>query len=518
MRKLESLKQTHTELQAERDGHVASLREAEAAREQAQEEASVLKRDLESLQSEHATLQESSAKLQQLKETAESAAQAATLRLERLESELSALQECTVGLTGESGTDSREMVARLLSRVGALEAAVAESESKRRALHNALVELKGNIRVFCRVRPSTGGAGSGSVACAADGAGVRVADDAGREHEFRFDRVFRPDASQAAVYAEVSDLVQSALDGYKVCLFSYGQTGAGKTHTMQGTSQLGEGAGIIPRAARQILAAAAALRERGYEYSLEATFVEVYNETLRDLLAGKGARLPDGNAIQHPADGGHTVVLGATRMPVADEADVADVLARAAAARSVEATAMNATSSRSHSVFTLNITGVHAASDAVLRGSLSLVDLAGSERLARSGAEGARAKEACSINRSLSALGDVFQALAARAAHVPYRNSKLTHLLQPCLGGSGKTLMFVNVNPDPASAGETLCSLRFAAKVNAVDTAAKGGAARHVSSLAETGARAVAEAKRKAAGAGVSAGAAGRAVRSRGAL
>lgn len=240
-------------------------------------------------------------------EASDHAAQATAARLERLESELAALQECTVGLAGDSGDDAREMVSRLLHRVGALESAIAESETRRRSLHNSLVELKGNIRVFCRVRPPmhqngqhTGGS---AIACLPDGVAVRVEENNGREHEFRFDKVFRPDSSQAAVYTEVSDLVQSALDGYKVCLFSYGQTGAGKTHTMQGSSQRGEGAGIIPRAARQILDAAAKLREQGWEYALEATFVEVYNETLRDLLAGKGARLADGNAIQHQPNG-----------------------------------------------------------------------------------------------------------------------------------------------------------------------------------------------------------------------
>lgn len=176
-------------------------------------------------------------------------------------------------------------------------------------------------------------------------------------------------------------------------------------------------------------------------------------------------------------------MAGASRVAIADEAGVAALLQRAAANRAVESTAMNSASSRSHSVFMLYITGRHAARGEVLQGGLSLVDLAGSERLARSGAEGARARETCAINKSLSALGDVFQALAAKSGHVPYRNSKLTHLLQPCLGGSGKTLMFVNINPEPESAGETLCSLRFAAKVNAVETAAKGGAARHVTAI-----------------------------------
>ena len=147
----------------------------------------------------------------------------------------------------------------------------------------------------------------------------------------------------------------------------------------------------------------------------------------------------------------------------------AGLVRRAAAARAVEATQMNAQSSRSHTLFLLYITGVHAASGQALTGCLNLVDLAGSERTARSGAEGQRMKEACAINKSLSCLGDVFQSIGRGDKHVPYRNSKLTHLLAPCLGGDGKTLMFVNVAPEPESSEESLCSLRFAAQVNSVE-------------------------------------------------
>ena len=139
---------------------------------------------------------------------------------------------------------------------------------------------------------------------------------------------------------------------------------------------------------------------------------------------------------------------------------------------------MNATSSRSHTLFMLYITGEHEAAGTRLAGCLVLVDLAGSERVARSGAEGARLKEACAINKSLSSLGDVFTAISNGQKHVPFRNSKLTHLLQPCLSGDGKTLMFVNLNPHTASAEETLCSMRFASHVNTVELAKNGSRAK----------------------------------------
>ncbi|KAG1679126.1 hypothetical protein FOA52_000481 [Chlamydomonas sp. UWO 241] len=405
-------------------------------------------------------------------------------RLEELESEFGALKE----VLGESG--QLDVVNNLLRKISTLQAAVASSDAARRKLHNELVETRGNIRVFCRVRPSTGASPSASsVRCLPDGCGLSIGVE-GKDHSLEFDKVYGPGSGQQEVFNGVSELVQSALDGYHVCLFSYGQTGAGKTHTMQG-NDTPHGRGIIPRAVEKILATADKLAEQEWEYSMEASFVEIYNNQLRDLLGGPSAPyISDQSAIKHDAAGGHTTVVGVSKVPVRDVDTANQLIARASAARASEATAMNASSSRSHSIFMLYISGAHVPSGTTLQGCLCLVDLAGSERLDRSLAEGQRKAEACAINASLSSIGDVFAALAAKSSHVPYRNSKLTYLLQPCLGGSGKTLMVVNINPEPASAYESLCSLKFAHKVNGCETKAAGGARRNNTSSAAAAAAA----------------------------
>lgn len=306
-------------------------------------------------------------------------------RLAHLENEMDALRE-VAGIAAGGGKEG-DMVSALLSRVAALESAALEAHKERRALHNALVDLRGNIRVFCRVRPTPSGQPS-AVACAGDGHSVRVTSSrsAGKPTSFAFDKVFAPGTAQATVFEEVSELVQSALDGYNVCLFSYGQTGAGKTHTMQGGAGP-EARGIIPRAVNQLLCAIQKLTAQGWDYRLEASFVEIYNESIRDLLAdGREGQPPTGGlGIQHAgAGGGHTHVAGAVRLPVETMEGADEIMRRAEGSRAVEATAMNATSSRSHSVFMLYCTGVNADAGIRLTGALNLVDLAGSERLARS--------------------------------------------------------------------------------------------------------------------------------------
>ncbi|PSC71436.1 kinesin-3 isoform X2 [Micractinium conductrix] len=373
-------------------------------------------------------------------------------------------------------------VKRLEKELVEAERKVVEGEALRKKLHNTIQELKGNIRVFCRVRPPASGEaaeaapGKPVVAFPAEGdmagRGLELAQPGGRggkdgeAHSFGFDKVFAPQASQGKVFEEISQLVQSALDGYKVCIFAYGQTGSGKTHTMMGSP---EQPGMIPRAMDQIFATAKELEAQGWRYEMKAAMLEIYNEELRDLL-GKGL-LPAGkkHAIQHD-DKGSTTVSYCEHVDVSTPEGVAALLERAMKARSVAATAMNEQSSRSHMVFMLAIEGANATTGQKARGLLNLIDLAGSERLSRSAVSGERLKETQAINKSLSALGDVIAALGNKEAHVPYRNSKLTFLLQSSLGGaSSKTLMFVNVSPSAESAPESLCSLRFAAKVNACE-------------------------------------------------
>ena len=355
-------------------------------------------------------------------------------------------------------------------RIAALEAELLKAEAVRREMFNQIQELRGNVRVFCRVRPpspreTSEASASICLETLPDVATVHLRLGPEKSSSYAFNRVFSQESTQEDVFGEVSGLVQSALDGYNVCLFSYGQTGSGKTHTMLGGSDA-TSRGIIPRAVEKVVEASKINEVKGWSYTLKASYVEIYNETIRDLLSTVG-HSDTTHKIIH--ENGSTTISGVTTA-IVESVEQANVLVRkAAGARKVEATQMNAHSSRSHAVFILHVSGEYASSGTRMEGVLNLVDLAGSERVSRSGASGERLKEACSINKSLSSLGDVFAALASKAKHVPYRNSKLTYLLAPCLGGDGKTLMFVNVSPEEDSSEETSCSLRFAEKVNACE-------------------------------------------------
>ena len=376
------------------------------------------------------------------------------------------------------------------ARIEEIESQLIKGEQLRRIMHNRIQELRGNIRVFVRTRPFLPGDGSStesSIAVSRDGESISIRDKTGKTQEFRFDNVFPPSSGQDAIFEEVSEFIQSALDGYHVCLFSYGQTGSGKTHTMQGSGN-SRMRGIIPRAVEQILSQAKTLQSQKWTFGITASFLEIYNEDLRDLLSSMTADGTSKCALPSSANNttklaikrdinGKSYVESLTKIKI--ETNVSEegmtqleaLMAVAARARSVASTNMNAQSSRSHSVFMLHLHGYNAESDTAVEGALNLCDLAGSERLDRSGAasDAKTLKETQSINKSLSSLGDVFTALANKSKHVPYRNSKLTYLLQDCLSGDGKALMFVNLSPTMESSNESLCSLRFAQRVNQIE-------------------------------------------------
>merc|ERR1712115_746949 len=198
----------------------------------------------------------------------------------------------------------------------------------------------------------------------------------------------------------------------------------------------------------------------------QVSFLEIYNETIRDLLRDD-ADSELKHEVKVNADGRRYVSdITMTSLEPKDEEAVEAVMSQAAKHRSVAQTDMGAVSSRSHSVFTLHLSARNPKNRQSLRGTLNLVDLAGSERLDRSKVTGDRAKEAMAINKSLSSLTDVFVSIGKKSSHVPFRNSKLTYLLQPSLSGDGKTLMLVNLSPTELSTQESLCSLRFASQVN----------------------------------------------------
>ncbi|KAM9292223.1 kinesin-like protein KIFC3 [Gastrophryne carolinensis] len=341
----------------------------------------------------------------------------------------------------------------------------------RKECHNQLVRLRGNIRVLGRVRPITAedGAGPGAeevVAFDPDDDGILQVTQRGKTFSFELDRVFRPDATQEEVFGEVSPLITSCLDGYSVCILAYGQTGSGKTYSMEGVPS---NPGLNQRALRLLLAEVSS-RADSWEHQLSVSMLEIYNETLRDLLGPpSGASL---DIKMSPGSGGELHVPGLSQHSVRNMQDINKILELGRKQRVTEHTNLNAQSSRSHALLILSARGRETSTGIRTTGKLYLVDLAGSERVSRSGAAGERLREAQCINRSLSALGDVFSALRSNQPHVPYRNSKLTYLLQEALSRDGKALLLVQVSPAERNVSESLCSLRFGDRVRAVELGA----------------------------------------------
>ncbi|KAM8946025.1 kinesin-like protein KIFC3 [Pelodytes ibericus] len=341
----------------------------------------------------------------------------------------------------------------------------------RKECHNQLVRLRGNIRVLARVRPVTpeDGEGPGTqsvVTFDQDDDGILHVAHKGKGLSFELDKVFTPNSTQEEVFREVSPLITSCLDGYSVCILAYGQTGSGKTYSMEGTSC---DPGINQRALRLLLSEVKD-RSSSWEHQLSVSMIEIYNESLRDLLGSDNVTPLD--IKMSPRGAGELYVPGLTQRTVQSMHDINKILELGHKHRATEQTHVNSHSSRSHALLILTTRGRETSTGICTTGKLYLVDLAGSERVSRSGAAGDRLREAQCINRSLSALGDVFSALRSHQGFVPYRNSKLTYLLQEPLSRDGKALLLLQVSPTEQSVSESLCSLRFGDRARVVELGA----------------------------------------------
>ncbi|KAG0598943.1 hypothetical protein M758_12G114000 [Ceratodon purpureus] len=349
--------------------------------------------------------------------------------------------------------------------------------AENRQLYNEVQDLKGNIRVYCRVRPfltkdstkqtTIDYIGENGELVLAN-PGKPVGKDSRRS--FTFNRCFDTKSLQEEVFLDTQPLIRSVLDGFNVCIFAYGQTGSGKTFTMSGpTNMTPTNWGVNYRALNDLFEITQT-RVHVFRYEIGVQMLEIYNEQVRDLLVTDGSHKK--LEIRNNSQLNGLNVPDANIMPVTSTDDVLELMKLGQKNRAVGSTSLNDRSSRSHSVVTVHVQGKDLESGSIFRGSLHLVDLAGSERVDKSEVTGDRLKEAQHINKSLSALGDVISALAQKNGHVPYRNSKLTQLLQDSLGGQAKTLMFVHISPDADSFGETMSTLKFAERVATVELGA----------------------------------------------
>ncbi|XP_074589164.1 kinesin-like protein KIN-5C [Curcuma longa] len=301
---------------------------------------------------------------------------------------------------------------------------------------------------------------------------------------FTFDKVFGPSAKQKDLYDQaVVPIVREVLEGFNCTIFAYGQTGTGKTYTMEGEcrkaksgpkGQLPADAGVIPRAVKQIFDT---LESQNAEYSVKVTFLELYNEEITDLLALEElskTTLEDRQKKTLPLmeDGkGGVLVRGLEEEIVTNADEIFSLLERGSAKRRTAETLLNKQSSRSHSLFSITIHIKEATPEGeelIKCGKLNLVDLAGSENISRSGAREGRAREAGEINKSLLTLGRVITALVEHLGHIPYRDSKLTRLLRDSLGGRTKTCIIATVAPSVHCLEETLSTLDYAHRAKSI--------------------------------------------------
>ncbi|KAF5391249.1 hypothetical protein D9757_001869 [Collybiopsis confluens] len=338
--------------------------------------------------------------------------------------------------------------------------------------------MSNNIKVVCRFRPPN------SIEIREGGENVVAFDDdlttvqlrslqmaTGPEKDgFTFDRVFAMGTQQQEVFDYgVKDIVKDVLDGYNGTVFAYGQTGSGKTFTMMGADIDSEDLkGIIPRITEQIFQSIVE-SDAHLEYLVKVSYMEIYLEKIRDLLA------PQNDNLQvHEEKSKGVYVKNLSDYYVSSAREVYEIMRTGGAARVVSSTNMNAESSRSHSIFLITIQQRNTETGAAKTGNLYLVDLAGSEKVGKTGASGQTLEEAKKINKSLSALGMVINALTdPKVKYIPYRDSKLTRILQESLGGNSRTTLIINCSPSSYNEAETISTLRFGIRAKSIKNSAR---------------------------------------------
>ncbi|XP_050526941.1 kinesin heavy chain [Daktulosphaira vitifoliae] len=327
------------------------------------------------------------------------------------------------------------------------------------------IAAEDSIKVVCRFRPlndSEEKAGSKFVVKFPTGPDENCITIGGKV--YLFDKVFKPNASQDKVYGDAAkSIVSDVLCGYNGTIFAYGQTSSGKTHTMEGVIGDPSKQGIIPRIVNDIFNHIYAMEEN-LEFHIKVSYFEIYMDKIRDLLDVSKV-----NLSVHEDKNRVPFVKGATERFVSSPEEVFAVIEEGKANRHIAVTNMNEHSSRSHSVFLINVKQENLENEKKLSGKLYLVDLAGSEKVSKTGAEGTVLDEAKNINKSLSALGNVISALAEdKKTHIPYRDSKLTRILQESLGGNARTTIIICCSPASFNESETKSTLDFGRRAKTI--------------------------------------------------
>ncbi|CAH8255684.1 unnamed protein product [Arabidopsis lyrata] len=345
-------------------------------------------------------------------------------------------------------------------KLSALTVQVNDQNKQRRQILNEFLDLKGNMRVFCRVKP-LGASEKLRPPVASDTRNVIIKLSETKRKTYNFDRVFQPDSSQDDVILEIEPVIKSVIDGYNACIFAYGQTGTGKTYTMEG---LPNSPGIVPRAIKGLFKQ---VEESNHKFLIHFSMLEIYMGNLKDLLLSQATKpispIPPSLSI-HADASGEIEIDNLVNLKVDDFNQVFKLYKEGCRNRATASTNSNSASSRSHCMIRVSVTCLGASERRRETNKIWLVDLGGSERVLKTRATGRRFDEGKAINLSLSALGDVINSLQRKNSHIPYRNSKLTQVLKDSLGQDSKTLMLVHISPKEEDLCETICSLNFATR------------------------------------------------------